>query len=205
MLGWAMTAEALPRPAVRAKDRRGHRWIIIAVAVSVLGVLGLVGAFLLGQAAGREKDQTISSLSTQGDQLYGDAKALQRQVEDSGQTPVVQPSPITVEGPAGATGPAGADGTPGAPGPAGSPGTNGVTPACLSDSSQCRGADGTPGKDGADGAPGQPGADGAPGAPGADGRPPASFSFQFAGTNYLCTRDGASPDTAATYSCNPAP
>lgn len=191
------TAEALPRPAMRAKDRRGHRWIVIAAAVSVVAVLALLGAFLLGQATQREQSATISSLSQQGDQLYGDAKALERQVAEAGQTPVVSPSPISVPGPAGAPGPKGDPGV---------PGVDGVTPPCMAEPAQCRGADGAPGKDGAPGqagAAGQPGADGAPGAAGAAGRPPASFSFTFAGMDYVCTRDGASPDDAATYSCNP--
>ncbi|GAA4849823.1 hypothetical protein GCM10023403_10790 [Pseudonocardia benzenivorans] len=190
--------EALPRPALRAKDRRGHRWIVIAAAVSVVAVLALLGAFLLGQATQREQSATITSLSQQGDQLYGDAKALERQVTDAGKTPVVSPTPISVPGPAGATGPKGD------PGP---PGADGESPPCLSEAAQCRGADGAPGKDGADGAagtPGQPGADGAPGVPGAAGKPPASFTFTFAGVDYTCTRDGASPDDAATYSCLPS-
>jgi hypothetical protein len=195
------TAEALPRPAMRAKDRRGHRWIVIAAAVSVVAVLALLGAFLLGQATQREQSATITSLSQQGDQLYGDAKALERQVTDAGKTPVVSPTPISIPGPAGATGPKGDQGDPGPPG------ADGESPPCLSEPAQCRGADGAPGKDGADGTPGtpgQPGADGAPGAPGAAGKPPASFTFTFAGVDYTCTRDDTSPDDAATYSCLPS-
>lgn len=205
--------EPLSRPAVRAKDTRGHRWIIMLACVAVVGALLLFGAFLWGRATVQQQASQIGALSQQGGQLYDDAKALQRQVEASGQTPVASPAPISVPGvpgPAGATGATGDTGPVGPTGPTGPVGPAGANPPCLAEPAQCRGADGEPGKDGADGAPGaagadgqagQPGADGAPGPAGANGKPPASFTFTFAGVAYQCTRDAVSPDEAATYTC----
>lgn len=159
-------ADPLPRPAVRAKDGRGHRWIIIAVVVTVLAVGALFAAFLAGRSTVQQQAATIGDLSTQSTRVYSDAKALEQQLVESGQTPVVSPSPIVVRG---VDGPPGADGLPGRDGLNGRDGVDGISPPCLAEPTQCRGADGAPGapgKDGADGAAGSPGAPGRDGAPG---------------------------------------
>lgn len=99
----------------------------------------------------------------------------------------------------------GADGPPGVPGPPGQPGADSTVPGPPG----APGADSTvPGPAGAPGAPGASGAngmDGRDGAPGAPGEPPAGFTFVDSdGVQQTCTRDPASPDDAATYTCTTA-
>lgn len=68
----------------------------------------------------------------------------------------------------------GTPGTPGTDGVAGTDGVDGVSPACLDEPAQCRGADGRDGTDGRDGIDGIDGRDGADGADGRDGSAVAS-------------------------------
>lgn len=193
----------LSRPARRAKDVVGQRLLIVAVLVTLLGVVSL-GWLLYRQ------DGAIRSLAASG-------TALSDQVRSLGGEPVVTDEQIA--GPAGtaglpgAPGMAGEDGAngeagePGAPGAAGEPGAAGTPGAdsTVPGPSGAAGTAGTPGAPGADGAPGQPGKDGLDGAQGPQGppgEPPARFSFTDPlGFPQSCIRDPDSPDEAATYTC----
>lgn len=88
-----------------------------------------------------------------GEQQHQVAQELRQQVEDAGESPVVEPLPPPEDG---APGVAGARGETGPAGPRGEPGR-----------------DGKPGSDGVDGKPGLDGKNGEPGAAGADGKPGA--------------------------------
>jgi len=93
-------------------------------------------------------------------------------------------------GPRGTRGPSGSPGPDGSRGPTGAPGTDGQ--------------DGTDGATGPEGPQGPKGDKGDPGQDGADGQPPASYTIPVAGITYECDRDAGSPDSAPTYTCNPA-
>lgn len=195
----------LSYPAVKARDWKGRRLLIAAVAVTVLGV-GLLGGVWLAststvsdQAATiGQKDQTITSVAAQGNRAVSDAGVLATQVSKLGGTPAVSaPQPIVIQG------------APGVPGVAGRDGVNGVSPPCLATATKCQGSAGTPGQQGAAGAPGPagpagaPGASGAAGPAGANGSPATSYTNNFSdGSTQTCTRSGG-PDTAPVYSCEP--
>lgn len=156
----------LPRPAVRARDRFGHRLLIALVVVTLIGVLALAGGFFVQLQRGDSQDQQISSQGEAIRSLAASATALSDQVRALGEAPVVTPQQIAA--------PASVAGTPGVPGATGATGAAGMTPPCYFEPTQCRGADGAPGKDGTPGQDGAPGKDGAPGqdgAPGKDGAP----------------------------------
>lgn len=87
-------------------------------------------------------------------------------------------------------------GADGSPGPSGSPGADGT------DGSP--GPTGSPGADGKDGADGRDGTDGHDGK---DGEPPASYTIPSPwepNVTLRCDRNPGSPDSAPTYTCNPA-
>lgn len=159
-------------------------------------VLGFVTAVLL--ASGLTMFLIIrSQLVGQVDELKKSVTALAEQVTGLGGTPVVQPPGIP-----GPTGPSGRDGA------NGRDGRDGVTPVCMSEPPQCRGADGEPGEAGASGTPGQDGQNGQDGTPGkdgqdgVDGRPPTSWTWiDGDGRTQSCARDASSPDASPTYTC----
>ena len=155
--------------------------------------------------------------------LRSEAEALsvaltqqREQATNAGQTPVAPPAedirrdPTIVEGPPGQSGPGGPPGPEGDRGPSGLPGPTG--PPGVDGADGDGGPPGTVGTDGAAGEPGpagpagQDGADGdrgPAGEDGADGEPPASFTFPDAlGRTVTCRRDGDSPDSAPTYTCD---
>lgn len=192
---------------------RGHRRsTLVLIVVGVSSVLFLVGSVLIAQL-GRDAAQTQTAVvEDQRDATAAQASDLAAQIQlacASGalQGPVCeQAAQVRAEPVPGAPGLPGADGAPGRDGRDGLPGTPGVPG--LNGTNGVDGKEGTPGVPGADGAtgPGGPaGADGAPGQDGVDGqdgKPPAGFTFTDAdGLEQTCTRDPASPNDAATYTC----
>jgi hypothetical protein len=192
-----------------ARDRRGHRVIVILVTLALLCFLVLGAAFVSRNATLTAQLNDQASAVTQQHQA---AQALSDQVRELGAVPTTVAPPVTgIAGPQGATGPQGI------PGQQGQPGKDGQSPPCLSQPGQCQGANGkdgangapgTPGVngvDGKDGAPGQPGKDGTNGVNGTNGQPPASWTWTDpAGRKQQCTRDAGSPDSAPTYTCTTA-
>lgn len=215
------TQQGLPRPAARARDSTGHRWLIGLVVFSLLGTAGL-GVVVLSQ------NSDINELRPAVTSLANSSTALADQVRSLGQEPVVTPEQIS--GPAGAageqgaagpqglpglTGPAGPTGNPGATGPQGVPGVPGVPGVAgapgVDGTQGVAGTDGTNGTNGATGPQGDTGPAGPTGPQGdrgeqgAQGSPPAGFTFTDGlGQMQTCTRDPGSPDNAATYTCSVA-
>lgn len=137
-----------------------------------------------------------------------DVAALRAQILAMGEQPIIGPSGEPGKpGNDGGSGPAGRDGRDGRDAVAvdGIDGRDGLTPPCYFTPTQCVGAPGQDGRDGQDGADstvpgpkGDPGADSTvPGPQGEPGPPPASFSFTWANTNYVCT----DPDGDGNYTC----
>lgn len=202
---------AMPRAAERAAadavDTTGRRWLVILIAVAVLGVLVLGAGFVIQWRAFQdrdgEQDGAIHTLTDQG-------TALQDQVRSLGATPVVTPEqlagPAGVAGERGATGAAGSQGPAGAdstvPGPQGEPGQDGAD-------STVPGPAGAPGPAGSAGEPGPAGPQGDPGQQGetgAPGKPPSSFTItdvDVLGGDRTCVRDNTD-DTNPTYTCTAA-
>lgn len=153
------TLPPVEQAAADAVDTRGRRWLIILVALVVVGVLVLSALFAVLWFSSRDRDaEQDGAINT----LAGQGVALQEQVRSLGGTPVVTPEqlagPAGVAGERGATGATGPQGPPGATGPAGEPGTPGQP-----------GAPGTAGVDGQNGAPGETGPAGPQGEPGPAG------------------------------------
>jgi len=164
--------------------------IVAAVAVLLACLTGLVVTTVSQSVALQQQGAIISTLAANNDEL-------REQVDDLGEVPVAPPSDDVIEdapaipGATGPQGPAGPQGPRGEPGKDGKDGTDGA----AGPSGQA-GTDGSPGATGAQGAPGPAGTDGAA------GQPPTSWTFQWLGFTYTCTRtdpfDAASPQ----YECN---
>jgi hypothetical protein len=105
---------------------------------------------------------------------------------------------VSITGPSGPPGPSGPSGPPGPSGASGEPGMNGVGIA---------GAPGSPGAPGASGAagqagpPGSPGPAGSPGKDGTNGQPPYSWTFNYGGNDYTCTRVSDFDPQNPRYTC----
>jgi hypothetical protein len=212
------TLPPVEQAAADAVDTKGRRWLIVLVALAVVGVLvlglGFAVLWFTSQDRDGEQNDAIRTLSGQGAQL-------QEQVRSLGGTPVVTPEQLA--GPAGVAGERGAPGAAGAtgpPGPAGTPGAPGATgPPGVPGTPGEPGTPGSAGTDGQNGAPGEPGPSGPQGPVGPQGvqgeqgpqgevgpqgPPPASFTIQDGLLTRSCTRDPGSPDNAATYTCTAA-
>jgi len=162
----------------------------LAVGASVAfaaGVIALSVTAVAQSVALQQQGSVIATLSANND-------ALREQVIEQGEQPVAPPSDEvtdeapTVPGPQGQPGPQGPRGEPGEDGkdgPAGPPG-----PA------------GTNGTDGAAGATGATGPAGPAGPSGAPGEPPMSWTFDWLGFTYACTRTDPFDAAAPTYECN---
>lgn len=197
------------RAAHGAEDRRGHHLIWGFIALAVFGLAVLTVAFFSYRAASTDE---IRSLGDRADDNAAVANRLADQVEQLGGTPVVEPpaqgepgakgdqgdqgstgerGPKGDKGDPGGRGPAGTNGSNGTNGTSGTNGQDGVTPPCMAEPTQCRGADGEDGTDGQDGAQGPPG----PTCP--SGYSPASRTYDptplIAGdeeTWWVCVADG---------------
>ena len=143
-----------------------------------------------------------------------DVAALQDQVIDLGEEPVIKPipgergeqgdkgergerGPRGERGERGPTGDTGAQGPPGNQGATGPPGASGVP-----GPQGPEGPPGDPGETGPQGSPGpqgEIGETGATGSPGQDGEPPDSFTFTYLLTQYTCT----DPEGDGHYTCEP--
>jgi len=173
--------ETIVQPAAAdAVDRRGRRLVVVLGVLTALLIAGGLATYLIDRA-----------------QRIDDVAALAQQVRELGGTPVVQAPSIP--------GPEGRPGRDGRDGVDGRDGKDGVTPACVTEPSQCRGESGAPGTPGQNGQPGKDGADGKDGRDGTngvDGQPPASWTWtDNAGRTQTCTRNPDSPDSAPTYTC----
>lgn len=220
------------RDIARSHRRLRPQWSkVIRSRVVLIGLL-IVVAVSLGTIAWHQFSSHASSETNRADQATVSAEQLCEQVRSLGAICVVDPSTLP-KGPPGDTGATGAAGAPGGTGQTGRTGARGATGRgvasiiCIdtewrvqytdgvidNSAGKCtgpagvNGVNGTNGTDGAAGAAGPAGPAGAPGADGkdgVDGKPPASWTYTNAlGQMFQCTRDPGSPDTAATYSCNP--
>jgi hypothetical protein len=179
--------EVLDPAAAGALEPGNRRRIVTWLVLTVALVAAAAVLFLVLDARGRDRERALNESVT----------ALAQQVRQLGGTPVVQPPGIP-----GPEGQSGRDGT------NGRDGRDGVTPPCVSEPPQCRGADGEPGEPGEAGPSGQGGQNGQDGTPGkdgtdgVDGQPPASWSWVDGdGRTQSCTRNAGTPDTAPTYTC----
>jgi hypothetical protein len=164
------------------------RWGIVAsVGVLLACLTGLVFTTIGQSAALQQQGSIISTLSANND-------ALREQVLEQGEYPVAPPAEDVVDeapdvqGPQGLPGPQGPRGF---AGPTGPPGKDGAA-----------GADGAPGPSGADGATGATGPAGPSGPSGSDGKPPTSWTFDWLGFTYTCTRTEPFDASAPTYECD---
>lgn len=156
------------------------------------------------------RDLRIDNLETalgQQRQQFQRCKGKRAQGDPYCDEPVAPPAgEIGPAGPIGPQGIQGIQGLPGVPGPVGPQGVQGR-----------QGDTGATGPQGPSGVQGEPGPQGPPGEPGPQGEPgpsgeqgprgeqgpagyPASFTFTFAGQNYVC-RD---PEGDHSYDCQPA-
>lgn len=162
--------DAAAARAVKRTDPAPRRSTIAALVAAGVLFVSLVGGGWYFWAR-------INTLQAQADGNGSAARALAEQVERLGAEPVVEPPPgergLTGatgapgrdgrDGVDGSDGSDGLDGSDGRPGPPGANGTNGVdgqdgvTPPCMAEPTQCRGADGEDGRDGAQGPQGPPG------------------------------------------------
>ncbi len=170
-----MTSDQVDRTVQLAVDDAARpstrRTIVAFAAVSVVLAAAAIVMVLWWRSDSRDLEAALRSDSST---LRGDVVALRDQVRGLGGTPVVPER--------GAPGSDGLPGSNGRDGADGRDGKDGASPPCLTESAQCRGADGSDGADGsngADGADGQPGKDGAAGTDGVNG------------TNGVNGRDGA--------------
>jgi hypothetical protein len=164
---------------------RPRRSIALFVAIIVIvGIITGLAASLLLSVASKTADNanglrvanaTIEALSEQIKQL-GEKPVAGPSSDDSNR--IVSPSDgiVTITGPQGDDGPPGPQGM---QGPPGAQGANGLS--------------------GEDGGPGPEGPVGATGPVGPQGPAVGSFTFSFAGLNFLC----ADPEGDGSYQCNP--
>jgi hypothetical protein len=166
-----------------AGTRRSRALYIIVIVIAGI-IAGLTVSFFLSMAS--------KTASTADGLAVANAKveALAQQVEHLGAEPVVQPQADTGSQ-AVVTGPAGEDGAPGPPGLTGMQGPQGEQGAT--------GSTGSRGETGPAGPAGPGGEMGPAGPAGPPGPRVGSFTFSFAGLNYLCT----DPDGDGNYQCDP--
>lgn len=159
-------------------------------------------------ALAAEADRRGAAVST----LAGDVRVLRAQIQARGGTPAApDPAkavenlpgraqvPVPVPGPPGERGPAGEPGPSGSPGPAGSPGPSGAPG--TDGSAGIPGPAGAQGPAGPQGPAGAPGKDGTDGRDGTDGQPPMSWTFDYSGATYTCTRADPFDPGSPRYTC----
>lgn len=218
--------QAVSTPPDDAAEREPSHQAWFPYVILALGLLAIAAAILLSRQVG-ETTTRLGNAETALSDTAAQASSLAEQIKIECATgrlggPVCQQAadvaaqPVPVPGPAGEPGPTGAPGAPGArgergfPGVPGTPGPPGASPACLSEPTQCRGADGRDGvdgkdgvgKDGVDGQDGRNGADGRNGVDGRDGSPAHTMTKHYKdGSTETCARIEGSPDTAPDYDC----
>lgn len=171
---------------------------LLAAGVFIIAAVALATTAVLQSITLQQQGSVIATLSANND-------ALRIQVLEQGETPVAPPA-AEVAGPVGPQG----------PGPTEEQVSIAVRAYCASGS--CTGPAGPPGPAGQDSTvpgpqgpvgpgstvPGPQGPEGPAGPSGADGQPPSSWSYQWLGITYTCTRTEPFDPSTPTYTCSPS-
>lgn len=191
--------------------RSPFMWLFLLLIGATLAAV--VGMFVIQQQRIDSLTAALDHKEGQLSELIDNYAALADDCEEAADCETTTPAPEQVE--------ESLPGTPGERGPVG-PGASDaqvleqVRSYCDA-RDDCRGEpgeDGRDGTDGRDGVAGAPGPQGGPGekgdkgdpgdsgTPGAPGEPPLSWTFDFFGTTYTCTRTEPFDASAPTYTCS---
>lgn len=198
------------RPMDKVKEtvkRRVTFWPVMGIAIVILGILTFWQIADL-RANDEKTTQAVEALSV--------ALAAEQDAKKAdGEQPVAPPpedivkDPGIVQGKPGEPGQPGAEGQQGPKGDKGDkgdPGKPGPTPPPGEDGEDGQpGVPGEPGKNGTDGKDGQNGTDGKDGVDGQNGEPPSSWTWQWGGVEYTCSRTSDFDPSNPKYECTGEP